>query len=328
MISKWLFSLAVLLELTSWSTIWLQLPQGHALWLYCTIHGVACVMLSAGVWGLLPARYRTPLPWSPLFLFALAFFIPLLGALGVAVAIFPALYLPRSRDKQAWQALGIPKLPFRSQPLQLPIFREGGLQDVLRHAPDPDLRLAALLTTRRMPGKEAIPILKLALADPSDDVRLLAYSMLDKQENDINQHIQGDLQRLEQATPPVQAALHAKLARWYWELAYLGLAQGSVLEHVLGQAREHAEQGLRAGEGGELHLLAVRIALELDDLKGAQRYLDAAQRSGVDMTKIIPFRAEIAFRTGDYQDIPALLAALPAQVRERPPFAELARCWS
>ena len=228
MISKWLFSLGVMLEASSWSSLWVDLPPGQAFVLYVIAHGMASGMLCAGVWMLLPARYRQPMPWSPLFLFSLVFFIPVVGALGVACVIFPALYWPRPREQQAWQALGIPKLPFRSQPLHSPMFRDGGLQDVLRHAPDPDLRLSALLSTRRMPGRDAIPILKLALADPSDDVRLLAYSMLDKQETDINQRIQSSLEQLPGAAPQKAGALHATLARWYWELAYLGLAQGSV----------------------------------------------------------------------------------------------------
>lgn len=327
MISKWLFSLGVLLEAGSWSSLWLPLAPGQTFALYVGVHAIASAMLCAGVWMLLPARYRTPLPWSPLFLFSLVFFIPVIGALGVACVIFPALYLPRVRDLQMWAALGIPQLPFRSQPLRSPIFRDGGLQDVLRHASDPDLRLSALLSTRRMPGKESIPILKLALADPSDDVRLLAYSMLDKQENDINLRIHDDLKQLATAKPPASAALHATLARWYWELAYLGLAQGSVLEHVLGQASAHAEQGLREGEGGELHLLAGRIALELGQLDSAQAHLEAAQGVGIDSALLIPFHAEIAFIAGRYEDIPPLLAELSPDILRRPPFADLARCW-
>lgn len=327
MISKWLFSLGVLLEAGSWLSLWLPLAPGQMFAFYGIVHFIASVMLCASVWMLLPAHYRTPLPWSPLFLFSLVFFIPLIGGLGVACVIFPALYLPRARDPQAWAAFGIPKLPFRSQPLRSPIFRSGGLQDVLRHAADPDLRLSALLSTRRMPGKEAIPILKLALADTSDDVRLLAYSMLDKQENEINLRIQDDLKQLVTAKPPASAALHATLARWYWELAYLGLAQGSVLEHVLGQAKEHAEQGLHEGEGGELHLLAGRIALELGQLDLARSHLEAAEGAGIDAVLLIPFHAEIAFISGQYEKIPPLLAELSPDLLRRPPFADLARCW-
>lgn len=329
MISKWLFSGALLLEAGSWTSLWADLPEAHQLLVFTLSHGLASAMLCGAVWLLLPARYRSPLPWSPLFIFSLAFFVPVLGTVGVVAAIFPALYLPRKRDQQAWQAVGIPSLPFRAQ-LQSPspIFAEGGLQDVLRHAPDPDQRLAALLATRRMPGKEAVPILKLALGDPSDDVRLLAYSMLDKQESDINLRIQIALGQLSGPTTKAAGKLHGTLARWYWELAYLGLAQGSVLEHVLNQANEHAERGLEAGEGGELFLLAGRIALERGDVERAEVLLIKAQEDGMGAAQILPFHAELAFEAGRYHEIPGLLTRLPEKNRQRPPFADLVRSWT
>lgn len=326
MISKWLFSGALLLEAGSWATLWLDAPQ---LLVFTLSHGIACLMLCAAVWRLLPARYRAPLPWSPLFIFSLAFLVPAIGTLGVVASIFPALYLPRKRDEQAWQAVGIPGLPFRAQ-LQLhkPIFADGGLQDVLRHAPDPDQRLSALLATRRMPGKEAVLILKLALGDPSDDVRLLAYSMLDKQESDINLHIRIALEQLAESSPQTAGPVHNLLARWYWELAYLGLAQGSVLEHVLSRADEHAELGLAAGEGAELFLLAGRIALERSDNVRAEVLLRQAEANGMDSAQLVPFRAELAFEAGRYHEIRGLLASLPEKTRQRQPFAEWVRSWN
>ncbi|MBF2996189.1 HEAT repeat domain-containing protein, partial [Pseudomonas aeruginosa] len=202
MISKWLFSGAFLFELSSWASVFADLPFGQALALYLFAHGLGSALLCVGVWLLLPRRYKFPLPWSPLFLFSLAFFVPLIGAVGVAAAVFPALYLPRQRGEQAWQAMGVPELPFRPKEKRLDMmFSDGGLQDVLRHAPDPNQRLTAIFATRRMPGKEAIPILKLALRDPADDVRLLAYSMLDQKESRINQRIEAALGRLAGATP-------------------------------------------------------------------------------------------------------------------------------
>lgn len=328
MISKWLFSSACIFEAGSWACLSGNLSDGAAALAYATSHGLACALLTAALWRLLPARYRTPLPWSPLFIFSVAFFIPLLGIVGVLAAVFPALYRPREHQARTWQALSIPALPFRAkEQLVSPIFSDGGLQDVLRHAPDPEKRLAALLATRSMPGRDAVPILKLALSDPSDDVRLLAYSMLDTQENDINQQIQAALEQLGMASGRMKGVHHAGLARWYWELAYLGLAQGSVLEHVLQQASTHAEAGLQAGEGSELLLLAGRIALERNDLPLAVAHLYRAQASGLDESSVLPFHAEIAFRTGQYREIPGLLARLPEDMRQRPPFAALARCW-
>lgn len=249
---------------------------------------------------------------GPLFLFSMAFFVPLIGAVGVAAAVFPALYLPRQRGEQAWQAMGVPGLPFRPKEKRLDMmFSDGGLQDVLRHAPDPNQRLTAIFATRRMPGKEAIPILKLALRDPADDVRLLAYSMLDQKESRINQRIEAALGRLAGATPARRGALHGTLARWYWELAYLGLAQGSVLEHILEQAREHTDQALRGAPSADLHLLAGRIALEQGRLEDAGRALQAAEEAGIDSAQLAPFRAEVAFFQRRYRDIPGFSPECP-----------------
>lgn len=328
MIGKWLFSGALVFEAGSWATLWADIPVGEAALRYGLAHGVASLLLCAAVWRLLPYRYRRPLPWSPLFIFSLAFFVPILGALGVLAAIFPALYLPRLHDPQAWQAQGVPALPFRPQEQRHSLmFGDGGLQDVLRHASDPERRLAALMATRRMPGRDAVPILKLALRDPADDVRLLAYSMLDQKESRINQRIEAALLQLTSATEQQRGALHTGLARSYWELAYLGLAQGGVLEHVLGQAAEHLTLALQVAEEPDLHVLGGRIAIEQGELELAREHLQKAEAAGIDAAKLLPFRAEIAFLSGRYAEISGLLAALPDEVLRRPPFAELARYW-
>ncbi len=328
MTSKWLFSGALGFELGSLSALSGQLSVGQAALLYAGAHGLACVLLSAGIWYLLPRRYQLPLPWSPLFIFSLSFFVPLLGTLGMLLAVFPALYLPRRQPEQAWDAMSVPDLPFRPQDSKRELmFSDGGLKDVLRYASNPEQRLNALFATRRMPARDAVPILKLALRDPVDDVRLLAYSMLDQQESRINQRIETALQQLPAAAPQQRAALHATLARWYWELAYLGLAQGSVLEHVLNQAREHTRQAIEHGSGGEAQLLAGRIAMEQGRLDEAEEHFQLAEQAGIGAEKLLPFRAELAFVQGRYQAVVAHLAALPAELRQRPPFAELAGYW-
>ncbi|UTW06187.1 HEAT repeat domain-containing protein [Pseudomonas benzenivorans] len=328
MTSKWLFSGAFLFELSSWAALSAQLPVGQAALLYASAHALGSLLLSAGIWLLLPRRYKFPLPWSPLFIFALAFFVPLLGAVGVILAVFPALYLPRKQQEQAWDSMSVPELPFRPQDQRRDLmFSDGGLRDVVRHAPSTEKRLNALFATRRMEGRDSIPILKLALRDPADDVRLLAYSMLDQQESGINQRIETALGQLAAAAEEQRPALHATLARWYWELAYLGLAQGSVLEHVLNQAREHVEQSLAGVSNGESHLLAGRIALQQGLLEQAETHFQQAELAGVSPQKLVPFRAEMAFIQRRYEEIPAQLATLPEPLLQRPPFAELARYW-
>ncbi len=325
---KLLFSSALAFEVGSWFILTRNPTLLEGLLYSVLPHAIACLLLTLVLWRLLPSRYQKPVPWAPLYLFSTAFFIPLLGAIGVMLAVFPALYTQRRQAPQIWQTLTVPPLPFR--PLEQrnsPLFNDGGLQDVLALAGDPERRTTALLATRRMPGHEAVPILKRALRDPADDVRLLAYSMLDQKESRINQRIETLQANLGQTTGEQRAAVHAGLARWYWELAYLGLAQGSVLDHVLGQAREQVDLSLAIAANPELELLAGRIAMEQGRLIEARDWLERAEAGGISYTKIAPFLAEAAFLAGDYASVPRLLERLPQEALRRPPFAELARYW-
>lgn len=329
MISKWLFSGALVFEAGSWASLTANPSMMDGLVLYIIPHAIACALLSVALWLLLPQRFKLPLPWPLLLLFSLAFFIPVVGALGTLCGLFLGLYLQRSQPEQGWQATGVPPLPYRPiERWRSPLFNDGGLQDVLQLASDPERRLAALMATRRMPGHESAPILKVALRDPEDDVRLLAYSMLDQQETRINQRIERLLDSLQDAPPEERHALHSALARWYWELAYLGLAQGGVLEHVLAQAAANAQTALNMLQSADLELLAGRIAMERSKLDVSEKHLLRAQSLGMSDEKLIPFLAELAFLRRDYAVVGQQLARLPENMRKRPPFAEVSRFWT
>tara|TARA_Y100000748_G_scaffold294532_1_gene285282 strand:- start:4708 stop:5688 length:981 start_codon:yes stop_codon:yes gene_type:complete len=325
MSSKWLFSGALAFELGSWGGLLSNPSLIEGLYLYVVPHAIASVMLAAALWLVLPRRYRFPLPWSPMLLFSLIFFIPVAGAVGVMLGVFPGLYLPRREVEQGWQLTRMPSLPYRAvDEWHSPLFNDGGLQDVLQLAGDSERRLSALLATRAMPGNDAVPVLKLALRDPEDDVRLLAYSMLDQRENRINQHIERLLER--QAETP-SAGTRAVLAGWYWELAYLGLAQGGVLQHVLQQALEHADAALRSEPSGDLAVLAGRIQIARGQAAEARRYLEQAADLGVGTTRLAPLLAEVAFLEHRYSEVVNQLQRISPAMRAKPPLAATAGYW-
>jgi hypothetical protein len=147
MISKWLFSGAALLELGSWASAVSDLPAHQAALLYASAHGLGSAMLTAGIWLLLPRRYRFPLPWSPLFIFSLSFFIPLIGMIGVALgsdggarAAVPPTGAHARTDVQRWRPAG------RAAPRAGP-----------GPAPDGDLRHAAHAQQGSHPDSQAGP---------------------------------------------------------------------------------------------------------------------------------------------------------------------------
>lgn len=326
MITKWFFS-GALLEPDRWGGSLSDPSVQHILYLYLLPYSLAAVLLAAVLWLFLPTRYKSPLPWSPLLLFSFIFFIPVVGAVGAILGIFLALHLPRHPDEQGWQVTPIAELPFRAiEERRSPLFHDGSLQDVLQLATDPEQRLSALLATKGMAGKEAIPLLQLALRDADDDVRLLAYSMLDQRENAINQQIERLLEVLaDNAESP--HAIHAALGRWYWELAHLGLAQGAVLEHILGQALVHVRAALEGRSEPASELLAGRILLAMEDAAGAREHLQRAAAVGVSTSKLAPFFAEEAFIARRYTDIAGHLQAISPEHHKDPRLAASVRYW-
>ncbi|MCJ8168926.1 tetratricopeptide repeat protein [Atopomonas sediminilitoris] len=328
MSTKWLFINAFWLE----SASWLSLSPGLELWQAFTAflfsHGLASLCLSIGLWQVLPKHYKQPLPWSPLFIFSLAFFIPAIGVIGVSLAVFPALYFPRKKLAQIWAATPIPELPFRpSAPDAKQGFSAGGLHDVLRHAINPNKRLSAILSTRRMSSRDAIPILKLALKDPVDDVRLLAYSMLDSQETAINLKIKTTLGLLETSGEKQIPSLQASLGQHYWELAYLGLAQGSVLDHVLASARQHVERAIELRHEASDQFLLGRINLLQGRLEEARDAFSRASEEGFEPAQLAPYLAETAFMQRNFAGIASALKLIPEEERHRLPFSPLTRYW-
>jgi hypothetical protein len=72
--------------------------------------------------------------------------------------------------------------------------------DALSPAADVNARVAAVKALRNMEATRAIPLLRRALGDPSEDVRLLAHAILDRRERNIRAQLEASLAQLDAAT--------------------------------------------------------------------------------------------------------------------------------
>ena len=190
MANSWFALLALALE-TGGVTGLLSPTAGNLeLAAYLIAHAMACALLTLILLPLMPSRYRGQPITTGVFLFTLQFAIPFIGSVGLVLGMLLALYLPRSSRDIPWQEVDIPELPFQPIDMDLQVvYSQGGLRQVLREAISTDKRLKALMATRQMNDRDAIEILREALKDPSDDVRLLAYSMLEQKEKTLAQQI-------------------------------------------------------------------------------------------------------------------------------------------
>ncbi len=312
MTSNWFVLLAIAFETGGIASLFSPLPGDVRLVAYLTAHAAACGLLTLVILPLLPSRYRGEPLRAGLFLFSLQFAIPFLGSLGVLVGILLALYLPRSTREVPWQEVDIPELPFKPIDLSLQaIYSQGGLRQVLREASNPDKRRRALMATRQMADREAVDILREALKDPADDVRLLAYSMLEQKEKTLTQRATLIQQALEQDDGSEALGLRRRLAQVWWEMAYLGLAQGGLRRYYLDSAAEELAQVItRQPKHGDWRLLG-RVELARDNLEAAEAAFGSASAAGSPPEAIQPYLAELAFLRRDFAKVREHLAACP-----------------
>lgn len=285
---------------------------GSDLLLFFIAQAVASAILALATYWVLPDAWRQP-RWPVLaLLFCFAFFIPLFGAIGMLIAVLLTLLLPKHWRYRDFGAVARPEFAptARADGVQL---RISSLRTALLDSSAPaDVRLRSLVAMQTLPMRTIGPLLRRLLTDPSDDLRLLAYGMLDNEEKRINAVIaseQASLARLPAGTQQLNSLRH--LAELHWELVYTGLVQGDVREHALGSASRHLAGALRlAPHDAGMWMLMARLRQALGDLPGAEQAFHIAISCGLEENRALPYLAEIAFRQREFTLVRDHLATL------------------
>jgi len=321
---------ALTLDLAGTLSLLPGVPLASGGWpVFLVLHLAAAMSTALVLFRLFPRPYRRPRRRSAVTLFVLCASIPVFGIPGLLFGILAALYLPRRESPSPFVTVEIPELPFRPLAVsEQPLYGSGGLIGILRNAPDPEKRIQAVMATRQLRDQDAVPILRVALRDPEDDVRLLAYSLLDGKEQRINEQIRRLLDELATASGQRAGLLHRQVANQYWELAYLGLASGDVYEHVLQQVLEHGDAAI-AQLGREQGLLYQRgrVLLKLGRGDEAEAAFREALERGMGEADVLPYLAETAYLRRDWAAVQACLQRLEPQVLAEPPLSLVARFW-
>ncbi len=260
-------------------------------------------------------------------------FLPVFGLFGLGLAVFV-----RQRGGPRRRATGIEE----TEPPRLggsPLttehagrFGPGSLEGIIRHSPNPDLRLRVVLACRQLPGRLAVPLLRLALRDRVDDVRLLAYAVLDGRERQIQTQVKEVLEQagIQDANAPnTPPAVRARVAELYWELVYQGLVEGELLAFSLDQVMTHAEAVLGASRGHpRMALLAGRALILRRKFGEARNLLHDALARGLSIEVVGPYLAEVDFELRRPDDVRRQIAEIAASSRLRPGLAMIVERWS
>jgi hypothetical protein len=175
-------------------------------------------------------------------------------------------------------------------------------------------RLQALLRAARLPLRFQVPLARQALGDSDDDVRLFAFSLIDRRRRDQERAVQLGRVALEQATTPsARARGHLRMAELAWESVYHGLPEGAACREALATALEQVDRALDLSAGQpSAHALRGRILLRLGEPAAAEDALRRALDLRHPAIKVLPHLAEGAFLRRRFDDVRAHLACLHA----------------
>ncbi|WP_415794571.1 hypothetical protein [Comamonas aquatilis] len=323
---------ALLTEIAAWSSLrMLHEHADNALLTYLVAHALASTLFAFCLMPLISVpRGLSQQRLTLVALIALvSFAIPIVGMLGCVAAL---LALRRSHGRDMGRKFPSMQLPeFDQHQLNSNSRRQTGLRTFLSNPAAPVAsRMRAMVALNNVSGRIASPMLRTALTDSSDDLRLLAYSMLDSKEQQISQTIHSEQQALQQAIEaegPSPLGPRGVQAAWalsdlYWEMIYQGIAQSDVREHAIFQSLHYCLMALeQRPKNALLHLRKGRLMQLTQDYTQAQNAYEMALALGLAPTRVIPYQAEIHFLQHNYSQVQKLmhtLDATQAQPRLRP----------
>lgn len=297
---------------------------------FLVVHGLASLCLAAFVSAALPPRLRKPVGPVIVLLFGFSFFIPLLGLIGQVIAVLVARFLPRLVPDLPYAE--IPPIEFEFPPREIrerTKYGQGGLTSRLKDSGVPkEARFKSLLALQGMPARIANPLLQDMLGDPADEVRLVAYGILDNQEKLINQLIHDELIKLREAdSEEMQLISLRRLAELYWELVYGGLVHGDVREHAMGEADRYVSQAMQiAADDAGLWFLKARMLLYRRDA-AAEAAFHRAVASGLEESRVLAYLGQIAFERRDYSEVRRIFSSL-SESQFAPRLKQAVKYWA
>lgn len=274
-----------------------------------------------------PARLS---PSDAVGIFTLIFGLPLAGLVAIGCFGWPAWRRSLAQDRA-------PRVYEFGVGRQSPVYGVAAtehkmpLREVLTRSEDATVRLEAVLTLRGMPDHRAVPILRQAFSDPSEEVRLSAFADLERRESRLRGVVKERLAKLEgqsDAELPRRAAWLRALADAHWELVYCGFAAGVLETSTLKLGANYAAEALQLEPHGATAILLARMLLRLRQPGDACRALFMAEQSGVAPGVCAPLFAEANFALRRLHAVGAGLAATPQTYLQRASLGSVAELWA
>lgn len=329
MIARMFLCLAVLLE-GGVLPLLLFHEQYHGDWKgLLLLHGLTSIAVGLLGWDSLPRTYRRNPIVVILFFTVLSLFIPMLGAIGVLALVLLTHFTTVKKDHAQIQELpdsyfsGTGNLDFSQ-------YGRGDLHSRFQTAAlRTEARLDALGKLQGFETHQIRSTVRQALQDQTDDVRLVAFGILDKKEKSINERINRELEWYQQCRENQEKLTHAReLAYAYWELVYKDVVEGDILLYALGKAEYYNTVVLtaRPSDAG-MWALKGQILLRAHRSEEAHTAFTNARDHGIPDTRVLPYLAELAFLRKDFSELSGLFQR-GQRLSEVPVLKPVIRYWT
>lgn len=181
------------------------------------------------------------------------------------------------------------------------LYGEGGALRNLLHSSNPYQRTEALIRLGQF--ADVNKIMYHLLADEADEIRLLAFNILEQQERFISEDIEQLLKLLDtdKLSEEIRAKFEKNLALHYWELVYRHLIFSELEHSIIEKALSYALSALRIlPEDATLWVLLGKIFIRLKKFPEAEEAFNKTLFFNVPPSQVLPYLAEIKYNQRDY----------------------------
>jgi len=295
-------------------------------------HVLANMIMAWGLQGPLPARYRTSFYKAFCCYFTLGFFIPVLANIGLLMVFIFGVRKEKLADRNTknWRHIPQPLMPNQAPDMRDNLkFGGHGMPSRLLKSDNLEDHLGIVLATRFMRDENAVPLLYTAIKSPLDDVRLLAFSLLEKRSAHINGRIEVLQDRLEFLEKGEESAkIHVSIANCYLRLVTLELIQAEMKTQALEKARRHLAEALDSDASDRnSHFALGQVLLAQGKADQAQAAFSEALNLGFAPMHVYPMLARTAYMKRQFGKVPKYLKRIPFEHRNYPPLANVAAYW-
>lgn len=291
-------------------------PSGMtALLGYLPLHALASATAALAAGQMLPRPYRFPRRWVWASLFGFNFFVPLIGLAATLIGVFAGHLLPQLLQPRVF--MNVPRPDYTATGDEGLTRRRGAAAraQLMNPSAPQGARVEALMAVGSTGAPSTGALLRGLLADPNDELRLLAYGMLDRREKEISSGLARERKLLESAEEiddrDAVRVICGRIAQLYWELVYQDLVQGDTAKFAQEQTLIYAERALRDdATDGARWLLIGRVQMRRDDLRAADNALLQALAYGMPRRSVLPYLAQLRFAQRRYDDVRRALLEL------------------